>query len=676
MRWTLLVVLGVSVGFGCRPERLSVATAALSVATQELDFGTLRADGRPREAFLEVRNEGVAPLELTWSDAAPFELDALDVLPPGAHAVRVQVTPVTAGALVADVELVADNGGAATVRLRAVVVPPVVCAPSSPCVTARFDDALERCVETPVTDGTDCASDDRCLVDTRCEAGQCVGRALDCDDGNACTDDVCNAERGCESVPAAPCPGDGACMEGVCDPASGCGLAPRADGESCGERYSCTEVQVCLAGACVARTPPDGYLCAEATPCQAAGRCEGQTCVRAPAHALTASTFPLSADYAELVLEPSGDVSVSGATSAAPLLRVTGAAVPQQRAAGQSCLLFAGQHVCVDDAHVVASDLNTGATTWTFSPTGGSVATRPLQLVAVTAGLLAVVAVRPVDVLRTCADMEIVLIDELGRVQREWQSPSLLGGFCEASEPTAVADRRGNLYVSVRARGDAMKAERREQPPGDYVRSWTTEGVLRWSRHYTSCDALSVAGDRLFCGANSVLDANTGATLSWAPGSGGQLVATSSRVVVGPSLSVGNTLTGFDRALTPKWTAQLDTGCFTPVTRELRLASWTTTAGPKEVALVWRTVVCDLPAGDQLVAFDTETGAEVFTCAVDTQLPLLMRVTSYEVGAGTTSVLTGAAAKTLLRFTTPTLSASTAPWPGRAGGPSQERRER
>lgn len=675
MRWTLLVVLGVSVGFGCRPERLSVATAALSVATQELDFGTLRADGRPREAVFEVRNEGVAPLELTWSDAAPFELDAFDVLRPGAHAVRVQVTPVTAGTLMADVELVADNGDAATVRLRAVVVPPVVCEPSSPCVTARFDDALERCVETPVTDGTDCASDDRCLVDTRCEAGQCVGRALDCDDGNACTDDVCNAERGCESAPAAPCPGDGACMEGVCDPAAGCGLAPRADGESCGERYSCTEVQVCLAGACVARTPPDGYVCAEATPCQAAGRCEGQTCVRAWAHALTASTFPLSADYTELVLEPSGDVSVSGATSAAPLLRVTGAAVPQQRAAGQSCLLFAGQHVCLDDSHVVASDLNTGATTWTFSPTGGSAAATPRQLVAVTSGLLAVIAERSGPAWQSCPDFEIVILDSHGQAQRQWQSQARPGAYCEAAHTEAIADRRGNLYLSFRARADANKGTAEEQPTGEYARSWTIEGVLRWT-FYGSCDAPSVAGDRLFCGANSVLNAATGVPLARAPGSGGQLVATSSRVVVGPSLSAGNTLTGFDRALTPKWTAQLDTGCFTPVTRELRLASWTTTAGPKEVALVWRTAVCDLPAGDQLVAFDTETGAEVFTCAVDTQLPLLMRVTSYEVGAGTTSVLTGAAAKTLLRFTTPTLSASTAPWPGRAGGPSQERRER
>src|SRR4029079_13465677 len=84
---------------------------------------------------------------------------------------------------------------------------------------------------------------------------------------------------------------------------------------------------------CVMRDPPDGYVCAQASPCQGEGRCTGSTCVRPDAHPLLSSWDYDSAlvqdpdggqsaqQYRDLVLEPQGAVSLMGFFQAPPKLR-------------------------------------------------------------------------------------------------------------------------------------------------------------------------------------------------------------------------------------------------------------------------------------------------------------------------------------------------------------------
>ena len=124
--------------------------------------------------------------------------------------------------------------------------PTHVCRESTgPC------DEADRCTgdtrscpaDAPAPEGTSCGGTDRCSGGAYCERGACAEQpALDCDDGEACTDDVCEAEacvhvalEGClpepdggridaGAVDAGPSAADGG------DAASDGGLATNSDG--------------------------------------------------------------------------------------------------------------------------------------------------------------------------------------------------------------------------------------------------------------------------------------------------------------------------------------------------------------------------------------------------------------------------------------------------------------
>ena len=49
---------------------------------------------------------------------------------------------------------------------------------------------------------------------------------------------------------------------------------------------TCNAAQVCISGNCEVRDPPDGYICAEASPCQPEGVCAADVCVRPAATTL------------------------------------------------------------------------------------------------------------------------------------------------------------------------------------------------------------------------------------------------------------------------------------------------------------------------------------------------------------------------------------------------------
>ena len=103
------------------------------------------------------------------------------------------------------------------------------CDDSNPCTTDVCNPA-SGCANTPVAAGTACVDSDACNGRELCSAaGVCQsGTALDCDDGNSCTADSCDAALGCQNDAI-----DGCCL----------GDADCFDGDSC-------TLDSCASGAC------------------------------------------------------------------------------------------------------------------------------------------------------------------------------------------------------------------------------------------------------------------------------------------------------------------------------------------------------------------------------------------------------------------------------------------
>ncbi len=173
------------------------------------------------------------------------------------------------------------------------------CDDGDPCTVDRCR-ADTGCTHLQAPDGAPCPDGDLCNGDEVCEAGTCkAGAPLDCDDGEVCTEDSCDATDGCahaavedgaacddgdactttgicaggacEPGPPVLCPDDGPCTEGVCDPSTGtCSVVPRPPGAPCPDGDFCNGEELCDGGACM---PGDALDCDDADPCTA-DRCE------------------------------------------------------------------------------------------------------------------------------------------------------------------------------------------------------------------------------------------------------------------------------------------------------------------------------------------------------------------------------------------------------------------
>lgn len=122
---------------------------------------------------------------------------------------------------------------------RGVCVPDLLidrnCDDGNPCSIDSCDDEI-GCVSVPVHGG-DCYLDDPCKVGT-CNQGTCIiPPDASCDDGNPCTEDVCDPVKGCQHTEL----NDIACDDGD----------------------KCTVLGVCINGECVSepRNCDDGNVC-------------------------------------------------------------------------------------------------------------------------------------------------------------------------------------------------------------------------------------------------------------------------------------------------------------------------------------------------------------------------------------------------------------------------------
>ncbi|MFH1529680.1 MAG: SUMF1/EgtB/PvdO family nonheme iron enzyme [Pseudomonadota bacterium] len=177
--------------------------------------------------------------------------------------------------------------------------------PNADCVAAHCDGSTGNCGVVAINEGGVCEDGEICTKTGTCMAGICVnGGTTNCKDDNLCTTDSCQPGVGCQHVfNTAPCSDGDACTtadicsEGICvgpeavdcddgdpcstdlcDPGPGCLYTP-ASGAECVDGNACTLDDVCDTGVCVGGPPPD---CDDLNLCTDDSCAPATGCVHAP----------------------------------------------------------------------------------------------------------------------------------------------------------------------------------------------------------------------------------------------------------------------------------------------------------------------------------------------------------------------------------------------------------
>ena len=131
-----------------------------------------------------------------------------------------------------------------------------------------------------LNDGGECNDGNPCTDEDVCKDGKCAGAALKCDDGNPCTIDACDGAGGCKNVLVAgkDCSDDDPCtISDLCGQDGKCQGKPK----NCGDGNDCT-VDQCIKGACVI-TAQIGQACTDNNKCTENDKCDPQgACVSQP----------------------------------------------------------------------------------------------------------------------------------------------------------------------------------------------------------------------------------------------------------------------------------------------------------------------------------------------------------------------------------------------------------
>jgi hypothetical protein len=495
------------------------------------------------------------------------------------------------------------------------------------------------------------------------------------------------------------------------------------DGTPCGALNDCNAAEVCINGACVVRDPPDGFVCAEASACQAEGRCVGDRCVReAPVPLDPAWTFDATTtgdpgqgipplELHDFVLEPSGAASLSGFFQASTILRAnTANALTAPLGPSRRCIFWGNRLVCADypaapNGKVTAMDPATGVATWTFDLRSA----RPDFLMVTTTVFLARLAVQGPDRLAAlyeayprgvtgadaqfCRTYFLVVLNATGGLVMAQQLSDPLLAQCNHPHPYGVAsDAVGNLYIAF----SPTTSQSAPLVPGSptLLMSYTHDGLFRWKLTDTTLvgGELAVARGLLYPENGSVvLYATSGLPAVALPTEVGRAVVADARFVPAPK-DGAKSLTGYEAGLTAiRWTHTLK-GNWRFWGEQLRLAEWTTARGPRTVAL---TFVIDETAGEQPVyalhAIDVMTGAEAFLCPLNLAprtVPQLL-----EVANGSLTFMEGAldaagnpacqkcdppfagSSAVFRTFSWPGLRQAREPWGGTFGGADHDHHE-
>lgn len=191
---------------------------------------------------------------------------------------------------------------------RCVAGVPLDCDDGNPCTSDACEPGL-GCVHGPV-EGVACDDQNPCTTGDTCTLGGCIGAQRDCSDGNLCTDDFCEPERGCVYRPnQAWCDDQDQCTWGdrcelgvcrgieavICDDGDPCTLDrcesgncihlftcwPCLDNAQCDDGNACS-LDACISGSCEHVVSTEAGCCASDEDCSDQDECTTETCVGAP----------------------------------------------------------------------------------------------------------------------------------------------------------------------------------------------------------------------------------------------------------------------------------------------------------------------------------------------------------------------------------------------------------
>jgi hypothetical protein len=143
----------------------------------------------------------------------------------------------------------------------------VVCSDGNPC-TSDTCESGSGC-KFPFDNAGMCTDNNACTVNDACSSGACVGSAMDCSDGNLCTNDSC-AGGSCNHLNNAA----------TCNDADLCTLGDVCSGGICaGFANTCNDAIPCTIDACDAATGACSHTPGPASTCDDSQPCTDDSCV-------------------------------------------------------------------------------------------------------------------------------------------------------------------------------------------------------------------------------------------------------------------------------------------------------------------------------------------------------------------------------------------------------------
>ena len=150
--------------------------------------------------------------------------------------------------------------------------------PHASCLLAACDPLTGECSQVPDNEGLACSDGDMCTIGEICQEGECAGGdPLNCNDGNVCTDDLCDDQDGCQHAPD-----DKGCQDGsICTVNDTCSEGECLPGQplACDDSNACTDDSCAPNIGCVYET--NEAQCNDANPCTTGDHCDAGKCVPA-----------------------------------------------------------------------------------------------------------------------------------------------------------------------------------------------------------------------------------------------------------------------------------------------------------------------------------------------------------------------------------------------------------